>query len=432
MLRRLGCVAAIALVAACSTEGQPNAAPPDLPDQTLLASSMRDRPVPGWTVAAPDVDLPPGTVMQPVGNIGGRGIFEGIDEADWSLFGLDLTSGERLFGPIPLGRTDDSTAYRCFVNGPPLVLCIFQPPGSGMPSTVRGIDTDSGEVVFEGPANVQVTDEGGRPRVEQIGDYVIASVMGEGIHGVGSQGELTWFVPGNGILAPQFALWERDTVASTLAVQEGVGGADVVFSVVDGRIVNPQLPERSRLWRAMVYPGGFGYEYTAEDGQDSVAFFDEAGARLSELAQEGSLETRSPDVPIVVTQTNDRIMTLRGRTLVELPPTVPDVEARLIGSRLFVASDPAHREWRQFDLHSGEHGRTCETSSLGFSYIGSDGRVAVALADDSPARAVDLTTCQTLWSIPGSGSGEAREVWKVGDALIQRTNDKLFSLVAPS
>lgn len=39
---------------------------------------MRQEPVPGWTVSVADLELPPGTVVRPVGNIGDRGIFLGI------------------------------------------------------------------------------------------------------------------------------------------------------------------------------------------------------------------------------------------------------------------------------------------------------------------------------------------------------------------
>jgi hypothetical protein len=182
----------------------------------------------------------------------------------------------------------------------------------------------------------------------------------------------------------------------------------------------------------MVYPDGFGYEYRRSDGAESIAFFDESGALLSDMAEKGTLQTRSVDLPAVSMSLADLAVALNGRRLVSLPPAVPDVEARLIGSRLFLAVDPEHRNWQQFDLSTGETGKTCVTDALGFYYLASDGDVAVALGDETPARAVDLTTCETLWSLPGSDADVAREVWKVGDILVEREGSQLSSLVAPA
>jgi hypothetical protein len=431
MRKWLSGIAVLAALAGCATDGQPEAAPPELPHQTLLSSSMREEPVPGWTVTVAELGLPPGTVVRPIGNIGSRGIFLGITDEGWWLVGIDVTNGHRLLGPVRLGAAGDASNFNCFVNGPPMVLCVRQAADVAVPATAWVVDTNSGTMVFDGLTDVRIAAEDGQPVLEQIGDHAVATVAGKGIHGVGPRGELTWFVPGDGILAAQFASWDRDSLPSTLAVQKGGDLADVVFSVADGQVVKPELPQDVRLWRAMVFPGGFGYEYEAGDGQDRVAFFDQTGALLSEIGQKGSFETRSADLPTIVMQTNDRVMTLDGRTLVELPPTVPAVEARLIGSRLFVANDPKHEEWQQFDLRTGETGKTCETDSLGFYYIASDGEVAVALGERTPARAVDLTTCETIWSIAGSGPGEAKEVWRVNTTLVQRTDDRLFSLVAP-
>lgn len=418
-------------IAACGTEGRPEAAPPELPTQTLLTSSMRQEPVPGWTTSVAELGLPPGTVVRPVDNIGSRGVFLGITDEGWWLLGLDVASGERLFGPVRLGPAGNATAFNCFVNGPPLVLCVRQAPDPGAPSTAWVVDTDSGATVFEGPTDVQVAAAEGRPRLEQIGDRVIATVTDKGIYGVGSRGELTWFVPGNGIMPTQFTTEDVDTPASNLVVQKGSDLADVVFSVVDGRVVKPEFSQDVQLWRAMVYPGGFGYEYTTAAGEDRIAFFDDAGNMLSQLDIEGTLETGSIDVPTVSTELNKLVVALDGRRLLELPPTVPYLDVRLIGSRFFVAADPEHEAWQQFDLRTGEAGKTCEDEDLTFYYIGSDGEVAVTGGGDGIAQGIDLTTCEILWTIPGPGPREAKEVWKVDTSLIQRTDDKLFSLVAP-
>lgn len=106
--------------------------------------------------------------------------------------------------------------------------------------------------------------------------------------------------------------------------------------------------------------------------------------------------------------------------------------ARLIGSRFLVATDAQRVEWQQFDLDTGNAGKTCEGDSLKHYYIASDGEVAVVTGNRSPAQGMDLATCEVLWSIPGSAPNEARDMWKVNSTLVQRSNDRLFSLVARS
>lgn len=424
-------LAALVFVAGCSTDGTPAAAPPDLPDQALLASSMHQQPTPGWTLAATDLGLPQGAVVKPIGNIGDLGVFVGIARQGRWLFAVDVTTGQRTFGPISFGAAGDATSFNCFVNGPPDVLCVRQGPDLDVPATVWVVDTDAGSVVHEGPSSVKLSRAQGHPILEQIGDRVVATVEREGVHGVGPRGELTWFVPGDGILPAQFAFWDHDTRRSALAVQGGGQGGDVVFSTVDGTIINPSLPQDVLERRAVVYPDGFGYEYSASPSQDFVGFFDDSGRQRGASVEAEDLENRSLDIPMVKTESTYRALTLDGRQLLEIPRTDSSPNARLIGSRLFIADDRLNREWQEFDLRTGAKGKTCASRNLGFDYIGSDGEVAVTRGEGILAQAVDLTTCEILWSTPGSGTHEFTEIWKVGTALIQRTNDTIFSLVAP-
>lgn len=419
-----------------ATEGNPQSEPiaPNLPQQTLLSSSMREQPVPGWTVTVGDLGLAPGTVVRPVGNIDDLGVFLGITDEGWLLLGLDVSSGKRMFGPVRLGPADGATDFNCFVNGPPKVLCVRQNSGPNLPSTAWVVDTTSGELVFDGPTDLRVAGPQGQPNLEQFADYAIATVANKGVYGVGPHGELTWFVPGDGNLTSQFTVRHLDSIPSVLAVQGTGKVADLVFSVADGKVVKPVMPDGVQLGRAVVYPGGFGYEYTTAGDYtaERVAFFDSGGNKLGEPATTGTLETRSLDVPIVGSKARDLVLTVEGQQLLELPPSVPSPYARLIGSRFFVASDADHRVWEQFDLRTGEAGKTCHGESLWTYYIGSDGEVAVARDEGNGLVAgVDLTTCDVLWSIPGPASHEAKEVWKVNTTLVQRTNDRLFSLVSP-
>jgi hypothetical protein len=438
-LRRCLAVLAVLVLMSCSgktTEGQPQpeALALDLPQQALLTSSMRRQPVPGWTVTVDQLGLPPGTVARPVGNIGDLGVFLGITDEGWWLVGLDVTSGKRTFGPVRLGPAGDATDFNCFVNGPPMVLCVRQAADLNVPATAWVVDTSSGELVYDGPTDLRVASRQRQPDLEQFADYAIATVEGQGVYGVGSRGELTWFVPGNGILPAQFTRLARDTIPSTLAIQSSGGVADVVFSVVDGKVVKPAMPQDIQLGRAVVYQGGFGYEYTVTGDYttDRVAFFDETGKLLTEPGTEGSLENRSTDLPIVGSKSKNLVLTLEGQQILTLPPSGPSPYARLIGSRFLVSTDAEHRVWQQYDLRTSQAGKTCEGESFWTYYIGSDGKVVVARDEgDGLVQGVDLTTCDVLWSIPGPRPNEAKEVWKVHTTLVQRTDDKLFSLVAP-
>lgn len=132
-------------------------------------------------------------------------------------------------------------------------------------------ERSSGSQISRARRSAAVT---GSPLVDRrrgLGDYVVATVTGEGVHGIGPHSELTWFVPGSGHLT-QSTEWARDVTPQTLGVQDGSGSsttASVVFSVADGRIVKPVELQDQRLGRAIASPGGFGYElHNGGDGAD--------------------------------------------------------------------------------------------------------------------------------------------------------------------
>jgi hypothetical protein len=201
----------------------------------------------------------------------------------------------------------------------------------------------------------------------------------------------------------------------------------VVFSVADGRIVKPVVLQDQRLGRAIAFPGGFGYElHNGGDGADRVAFFDDSGKLLSSPDLVGTLRIGSLDPPMVEAESTDVVLTIDGRQLLEIPKSTLMPYARLIGTTLFVTTDERQRRWRQYDLRTGASGKTCEIEDLGFSYIASDGAVAIAIGRRTPAQAYDLT--------PATSSGRFRPPYRTfgrSTPLIQRTNDELFSLVAP-
>lgn len=305
-----------------------------------------------------------------------------------------------------------------------------------MPSRAWLVNADSGALLYDGPTELRLTTTQREPVVEQAGVYAVATVNGEGVHGIGLRTELTWFVPGSGLLSQQRD-WQHDTPPQPIAVQGGAASspADVVFSVADGRVVKPTVPQAEQLGLAFAYPGGFGYEYSSSDGYtwDRVALFDSSGRNLGASDLKGTILTGSRDIPLVQGTTSDVVFTLDGRKLLELPKSTAMPYTRVIGDRLLVeAGQDRERSWQQFDLRTGKALKTCDVEGLGYYYIASDGDVAVISGDRTPARAIDLDTCEQLWSFPGETQSEGKDVWRVDTTLVQRTNDELFSLVAPS
>lgn len=308
--RKWGIVAAsaaivvVAVVAAITTREPARTAQPQvppslgLPQQELLTSSMRKEPVPGWRTSSPKLGLPPGTVPKLIRNLGDRAYFLGITGTGWWLAGIDVASGRSAFPPpVELGLAVNASGIDCFVNGPTMVLCILQdrdPPQT--PAHAWLVNADNGALLYDGPTELRLSATRNDPVVQQAGVYAVATVNGEGVHGIGAQGELTWFVPGNGIIAQQKD-WEHDTPPQPIAVQGGAASSvtDVVFSVADGTVLKPVVPNGNQLGgMAYVYPGGFGYEYSSASDYtwDRVALFDSSGR-----AWGGNGISRAPCLP---------------------------------------------------------------------------------------------------------------------------------------
>jgi hypothetical protein len=421
--------AGLFIVGGRKQEAQPQASLPGLPEQMLLSSPMKRPPLPGWKINSTQLGLPPGAVVKPLRNVGDRGYFLGITGNGWWLVGIDVATGRRLFAPVPLGTAENALGIDCFANGPTDVLCIRDERDPNQQARTWIVDTQTGNSIFDAVTDLRMRPAENHPHLIQVGNYVVAEVARSGVHGVGRQAELTWFVPGDGVLK-QTEAWSRDVAPQMLAVQGGAGWGDVVFSVSDGKLVKPSLPASQQLGRAIVYPNGFGYEYTGPDKSDRVSFFDNSGRVLSRPELNGTLLTGSLDVPMIETESKDVVMALDGRNLLEVPKSELTPYVRRIGTKLFIATDERQNRWQQYDLRTGSSDKTCELD-LGFGYIGSDGVVAI-IADGSSADAIDLTTCAPLWALPHETRETAIEVWKVNTTLIQRTNDELFSLVAPN
>lgn len=417
----------------------PTAAELGLPQQSLLADPMRRQPVPGWTISAAELGLDSKAQIRysPIGNIGDRAMFLAMTAQDWSVIGIDVGSGKRLFEPVRLGRHESAEAMlasACYLNGPGMVLCLRDPTGTESVAHVWVIDTATGKLLYDGPTDLRIPPNKHHPTVHQLGDYLVATVADHGVHGIGRRADLTWHVPGDGLLSfPDDD--DLDVAPPALAVQSRMREPDVVFSLSDGKVLTPSVPTGEEVGRAFVYPGGFAYELQRDPFTGTgIAFFDNEGRQQGRLDGEAHLLTGSEVTPMAQTDSADRVLTVAGKPLLELPKSKLMPSTRLAGTTLLVSTDEDHRIWQQFDLRTGSEGATCDSEELWYVYIGTSGDVVITRGGRTLglAQAIDLTTCEILWTIPGSTDSEAKDIWRVNTTLVLRVNNELSSLVPPA
>jgi hypothetical protein len=422
------------------------------PPETLLSSSMRVQPVPGWHITAAELGLPDHSRLATndnafqskpfIGYLDDRGYFlastPGAQAPEWWLVGVDAHNGSRLFPAVSL-KTTTTAPPRCFLNGPTIVLCLRD---GGAAGTAWVIDAQTGAVTFTGPTELRTYP--GRLGVEQVGIYAVAGTMNEGVYGVGPKAEPTWFVPGKGSADQQYRA-RSDFETQSLATQT-IGGpgseSKVVFSLNDGAVVSPKLDSDRRPLGAVVYPGGFAVEVGGETGRitsnpDHILFFDGKGRQLGRADVSGKLAINSLDIPIVTSSSGSTVYTIDGHPLAEIPRLNAVNDATLLGPWLFVdeGKSSGFPEWQQYGLRTGSPGTTCKFY-VGDA-VGTDGEVAV-LQINNPgagfvAKAADLTSCEILWRLPSLVESFA-QAWRVNTTLVQLSDDgtELMSLVAPS
>ena len=444
-------VIALPAITGCVTDGRPvRGEPPPatsnksgqsatelgLPEQFLLDIPLRRKPVPGWTHNAVDLGMRSGAGIRysPIGNDENRGIFLANSAREWWVFGVDVADGSRLFEPVWLGPHDDAEAIMasaCFLNGPTMAVCLRDDADAQRRNHAWVIDTRTGRLVYDGATGLTWKRDVGDPYVERVGQYLVATVNGVGVYGVGQQAELTWHVPGTGSMT--FPLDdELDVAAPVVAVQSRLRGPDVVFSLTDGAVVTPQLAPGESVQRAVAYPGGFAAELrSGSSATVGIAFFDNDGRARSRVVGAAQLRSGSDILPVIQTDTDDRVLTIAGKPLLELSKSVLYPRTRLAGTTLLISTDEERRTWRQFELGTGHEGAVCDREELGYGYIGSGEDVVVTSGSRSPAEGVDLATCETLWALPGSTRTSTTEVWRVHTTLVHRVGDRLSALVAP-
>lgn len=414
------------------------------PPQTFLASRMDVRPVPGWTARIGDVGLPAGSAFassadalwsQPlVGNLGPRGflIARTPDAAgsQWWLVGIDAHTGGRLFAPVLLDAA--TTSPRCFLNGPDTVLCVRDGDQGG---TAWVVDARSGAVSYSGPTDLRTSS--GALHVTQVESYAVAETTGQGVFGIGPHAETTWFVPGKGQVNTRRSR-ATNVAPQTLATQDAGGDQTTVFSLVDGKVVSPELGAGLRPMSAVTYPGGFAVEVVEPESNsitDGVEFFDDAGKKLGRADVSDFLSTSSMDIPIVASAPESVVFSPSGEKLADISRFEPGDTALLIGATLIAGGPSFDHDPQQYDLATGAKGKACKVTLS--NYVATDGKVAIFDSDipnvGLATKAVDLATCDVLWSIE-SPVGSFRAVWRIDDTLVQLSDDgtELMSLVAPT
>lgn len=412
------------------------------PPQAVLTESMREQPVPGWRVGLSELGLPAADGqfavsngerrLRPfVGNVGPNAYFVARSGApnnsQWWLAGVDTRDGRSLFAAVPLG--DSRSQPDCLLNGPGEVLCVsrFSPSVSAWVVDVR-----SGALKYSGPSDL------GEFQVDQVGMYAVARKQNEGVYGIGSRAETTWFVPGDGSVRKVDA--SRPAVsAQTLTGQLEANPRTyifTVFSVADGEVIEPEIEEGYTLGKPVFYTGGFVAEVNDPDGIPAeIAFFDESGKRLGEYDGRGSAGDSPVDLPVIGPTSDNRntVFTTQGQPLIE----VPGGTLYLVGTTLMVdaGNSLAFPELHLYDMRDGTTiGSVCDY--LMHNYIGTDGSTLVFEVHNPGAEvlvtASDMRSCERLWTLPKRVDSLDR-IWNIDGTLVQLTNEgtELISLVAP-
>ncbi|MUL81541.1 MULTISPECIES: hypothetical protein [unclassified Mycolicibacterium] len=423
---------------------------PQLPAPTpqLIGFSLQNRPAQGWRVTRADIGLPDEIpVGKPFGSAGDRAYFLADCDLDcgdgyrsW-VYGIDLRTGTRLFDPILLEGLKGGFDGNCHLNGEYTAVCLADIDTiHGKPRQIWVLDLARGQVTHSGETDLHIRGYGPEPVVEAIGNprgqtRLVATALRTGVYGIGATGERTWFVPGSGRLDVP-TLTVSDDAPLTLATQIPTPEDPTyrVFSLIDGTERTPTPSPGATLKRAAVYPGGFAYQYEAQDVA-GVLFYNAAGDLLAQRELRGYNLLDATTVPIVLDGSVLRVYSRDGRQIIEFPgPAVDyrDAKFQMIGSDLYAWQGEEGWEnetWQQWSLNSGSPGTRCQVDFT--HYVGSDGHIVLSTTyhgSGDEIVATDLSTCQQLWRMPAPDRRGVVE--QVGTALIARNETELVGLRA--
>ncbi len=364
-----------------------------------------------------------------IGNLDDHAFFLASSPAtpgpQWWVVGIDIRSGQRLFAPVQLGAT--ARPPQCFLNGPANVLCL----NNDSSNIAYVVDVRSGSLSYTGPTDLRLGYA--TLAVEQVGIYAVAMTDNQGVYGIGPRAETTWFVPGNGRVeaGPPRGFEPLPQAFAAQLSADPRAYEMTVFSLSDGKVIKPEVDNGAHLEKTEVYPGGFAAE--VDDGRKSlgIQFFDGTGKRLSEHSAKGTLT--AVGLPIVTSKDQSSVYSPDGRKLLD----IPEGAVRLVGTTLFVNEDKseAFPMWRQYDLKTGAKGPACDFNMSNFLGISGSAIVFDVTNPEAGlvAKARDLATCDTLWTLPSKVNSFGR-VWRINTTLVQLSDDgtELSSLVAPN
>lgn len=430
-------------------------APIGTPKDRLIGFALDRQPVPAWRVSMADLGITPETrVGDLFATVSDRAYFKTLrsdpgNPATGLVYGLDTKTGKTLFPPIELSGWMGGS---CATNGPSVAVCVNGTCADWMrhcpgPEVVWVIDLEQGKVTYTGPTEVQGVDSPeawhpGRPVLVPLGPSrgatrLVAVTEGKGVYGVGSRGELTWFIPGSGKLstAPDV----DDITPLTVGIQWPELSSDrgpQVFSV-DGRDLTPTPPEGQRVADAQAYVGGFAVEFDQGSFHQGVGLYDSDGKQVAMLPGAYAV-LDDTEMPIIVQRRPDanldsgglQVYTAAGQHQVSIAASLFD-SFRMIGTKVYAGEPPG--PWRSWDLFTGEEGPACDMDLTGQTYVGSDG-VTIIWRDRRHDEfvAVDPATCQNLWRTPVETGDDHHEVMKkAGTSLLRLTEHTIAGLRAP-
>lgn len=437
-------VAAIVLVPRWNSgrTARPSAAQAAVPGEVLLPS-LREHPVVGWrtNVAALAPGISPPFIARLFGYIDNRAYFTlrgSAEDKQW-VVGLNIPDGTPLF---PAVEMPDYGSGDCYTNGPQRLVCFntFDDHNSNNEDDrgeVSVIDAATGSVITRNPTEL-ISEAWSQI---QVGDYlVVTQGKGAGWHGLGDQGEQTWFVPGDG--GSEYTVNKRyfpgDPV-SNIVVSNGT--PKVVFSAVDGRVLTPQI-------QGWLEPIIGGFVVMDNQSPSKFHFFNEQGAQVGEYQPEPgvSAEIAANGQRAVVTVSSlkgEGVKQLtfdnEGNIIAETKTHSLGDSIRFIGNYMYAGPDAVLEPtavWNKYELTQGVSISSCTGIPLDRNdFIGSDGTVVLGrIKDPNDAlggvlAAVDSNTCNRLWEMPY----ETTTLWTIGDTLLQTLDDtgEITSLVPP-
>lgn len=430
----------------------PSAAPPvGSPKDLLLSFPLNRELVPGWQLKAPDIGLPAAVgVGEFFAGSGNTAFFitdQGCEKkcanpVGW-LYGIDMNTGRPVFPPISLPGYD-SGAGHCYRNGPTAAICTTTDdgldPGGRPPPGLWVVDLQRGALTFTGPNTLNPTLAQNAPALMVAGSYVVLALHDQGVFGIGPQGQRTWSVAGSGVLQALGTPAAADLPAQPLIVQAPrfpprsptAGQRYQVISVVDGRDLTPNAPSGTKLEEAVVYNGGFAYQFDAGTVTGTL-IYDSDGRLVGRQEPARSFPQQNAGMLTLRVGAKFQIYTDDGKLLIEIPAQDFGGQFQTIGTKLFVRAPEGaggDESWQWWDLLTRQPGPTCRMQ-LGAEYVGSDGTIVISRRTLEGYAAIDTSSCRTLWQLPAAKRIDIR---KVGTGLVRIDHEQqtISSLRAPN